>query len=181
MNNNSHIHLNSVIICEQKLKWKLSLSDQSGSLTCEHWLFTVCRLQRRSLRQCGHDLCWPHGVQCCYRHLQCVSLHIWLTPFSSLQSCSSWQTANLQPNSRPAKPTSAHTDGQLQQRLRKSHHRLRLTQAWTGLMWECDSLRPELCPSACIHKQLHNSLSSSLTLFMAHLQQSGPSIAPSLF
>lgn len=39
-----------------------------------------------------------------------------------------------------------------------------------GLMWECDSLRPELCPSACIHKQLHNSLSSSLTLFMAHLQ-----------
>lgn len=98
MNNNSHIHLNSVIICEQKLKWKLSLSDQSGSLTCEHWLFTVCRLQRRSLRQCGHGLCWPHGVQCCYRHLQCVSLHIWLTPFSSLQSCSSWQTANLQPN-----------------------------------------------------------------------------------
>lgn len=39
-----------------------------------------------------------------------------------------------------------------------------------GLMWECDSLRPELCPSACIHKQLHNSFSSSLTLFMAHLQ-----------
>lgn len=100
MNNNSHIHLNSVIICEQKLKWKLSLSDHSGSLTCEHWLFTVCRLQRRSLRQCGHDLCWPHGVQCCYRHLQCVSLHIWLTPFSSLQSCSSWQTANLQPTSQ---------------------------------------------------------------------------------
>lgn len=137
-------------------------------------LVTVCRLRRRSLCQCGHDLCWPHGMQHCYRHLQCVSLHVWLTPFSSPQSCSSWQTANLQPNSRQAKPTSAHTDGQLQQRLkaslRKSHHRLRLTQACTGQKWECDSLRPELCPSACIHKQLQNSLSSSLTLFMAHLQ-----------